>query len=174
MEVIMKKYILISLILCFSLCFGCTPIQKSSDYKQDEKVIICINLPEPLIYNRERINSINEVQNERSGRYEFRGYDLSQLTVEYNDILYSVFDSNTKWPNDFLENVDMEKIMDYGKNPGLNVRKLHKDGLTGKGINIAVIDTRLLLDHCEFKDRIVHYEEMFEMSRSSNYYGTPF
>lgn len=170
----MKKFIFISLILCISLSFGCTQIKEPVNKNQDQKEIICSNLPEPLIYNREKINSIKEVKNEQSGSYEFRGYDLSQLTVEYNDILNSVFDSNTKWPNDFLENVDMEKIIDYGKNPGLNIRKLHEEGLTGKGINVAVIDTRLLIDHCEFKDRIVHYEEMYEMSDGpAHYHGTP-
>lgn len=168
----MKKFIFISLILCINLSFGCTQIQEPVNKNQDQKVIICSNLPEPLVYNREKINSIKEVQ-ETSSRYEFRGYDLSNLTVEYNDIINSVFDSNTKWSNNFLDNVNMAQIIEYGKNPGLNIRKLHEEGLTGKGINIAVIDTRLLIDHSEFKDRIVHYEEMYEMSGPAHYHGTP-
>lgn len=169
----MKKCVLVLLVLCMSLCFGCTPVQESSDYRQDEKVIICSNLPEPLIYDREKIDSIKEVQDQKTLRYEFRGYDLSQLAVSYEDILSSVFDSTTKWPNDFLENVDMDKIMDYGKNPGLDIKKLHQEGLTGKDMNVAIIDTRLLIDHCEFGDRIVHYEEMYDMSGPAHYHGTP-
>ncbi|GKX27760.1 hypothetical protein SH1V18_02400 [Vallitalea longa] len=169
----MKKYISILLVLCMSFCFGCTPVQESSEHGQDEKVIICPNLPEPLIYDRENIDSIEEVRDEISGRYEFRGYDLSKLAVSYNNILFSVFDTNTKWPEDFQTNVDIDKIIEYGKNPGLDIKKLHEKGLTGKDINVAVIDTRLLLDHCEYEDRLVYYEEMYKMSGPAHYHGTP-
>ena len=50
--------------------------------------------------------------------------------------------------------------MEIGKNPGLNIRKLHKEGLTGKGIGIAIIDQNLLVDHSEYKDQLRMYEEI--------------
>jgi subtilisin family serine protease len=49
--------------------------------------------------------------------------------------------------------------MEIGKEPGLGVRKLHDQGITGRGIGIAIIDQTLLVDHKEYKDRIRVYEE---------------
>lgn len=50
-----------------------------------------------------------------------------------------------------------DEIMNNGKNPGLGVRELHKEGITGKGINVAIIDQNLLLHHPEFDGKIVEY-----------------
>jgi serine protease AprX len=50
-----------------------------------------------------------------------------------------------------------EEIMNNGKNPGLGIRDLHKEGITGKGINVAIIDQNLLLHHPEFDGKIVEY-----------------
>jgi len=58
-------------------------------------------------------------------------------------------------PADF----DWQQIMEVGKDPGLGVRSLHDQGITGNGIGIAIIDGILLTDHIEFKDRIRVYEE---------------
>lgn len=50
-----------------------------------------------------------------------------------------------------------DKIMNNGKNPGLGIGELHKEGITGKGINVAIIDQNLLLHHPEFDGKIVEY-----------------
>ncbi len=50
-----------------------------------------------------------------------------------------------------------EEVMENGKNPGLGIRKLHKEGLMGKGINVAIIDQNLLLHHPEFDGKIAGY-----------------
>ncbi|MGN6713928.1 S8 family serine peptidase [Anaerocolumna jejuensis] len=49
------------------------------------------------------------------------------------------------------------EIMKNGKNPGLGIRELHKKGITGKGINVAIIDQNLLLHHPEFDGKIAKY-----------------
>ena len=54
---------------------------------------------------------------------------------------------------------DWQQIMEIGKNPGLGIRALHNQGITGKGVGIAIIDHTLLVDHVEYKDRIRVYEE---------------
>jgi Subtilase family len=90
----------------------------------------------------------------------------SCLDIKYNlkdkldDLLLSDFDSKTKWPESLPKKFNPDKIMETGKNPGLKIRKLHKKGITGKGIGIAVIDQRLLVDHVEYKDRLRLYEEI--------------
>jgi subtilisin family serine protease len=37
---------------------------------------------------------------------------------------------------------------------------LHEEGITGKGVNIAIIDQPLIIDHIEYPDRIRLYEEI--------------
>ena len=47
--------------------------------------------------------------------------------------------------------------MNNGKDPGLGIRELHEEGITGKGINVAIIDQNLLLHHPEFDGKIAEY-----------------
>lgn len=49
------------------------------------------------------------------------------------------------------------QVLENGKNPGLGVRTLHDAGITGKGVNVAIIDQNLLLDHPEFAGKISAY-----------------
>ncbi len=93
---------------------------------------------------------------------DLRSADLSDLNVsdKINDLMYSDFDSKTKWPKSLPKGFNPELIMNYGKNPGLNIRKMHEKGITGKGVNVAVIDQTLLTDHEEYKDRLKFYEEI--------------
>lgn len=93
---------------------------------------------------------------------DLRSADLSDLNVSdrKNDLMYSDFDSKTKWPKSLPKEFNPETIMEYGKDPGLNIKKVHEKGITGKGVNVAVIDQMLLTDHKEYKDRLKFYEEI--------------
>ena len=70
------------------------------------------------------------------------------------------FDSRTKWPgHDKLPGgFDPLHLLEDGKNPGLGIRALHKQGIDGRGVGIAIIDQPLLKDHIEYVDRVVKYE----------------
>ena len=71
-----------------------------------------------------------------------------------NDIITFTFNCDTiLLGNEKLQ----EEVMDNGKNPGLGIRKLHQEGITGKGINVAIIDQNLLLHHPEFDGKITEY-----------------
>ena len=72
------------------------------------------------------------------------------------------FDSRTKWPepNKMPEGFDPARLLDEGKNPGLGIRGLHKQGIDGRGVGIAILDQRLLKNHVEYADRILQYEEI--------------
>ena len=54
-----------------------------------------------------------------------------------------------------------EKSLEEGKNPGLGVRKLHEQGVTGKGVVVGIIDQRVSTTHSEFKDAIVSNKEYY-------------
>jgi hypothetical protein len=52
-------------------------------------------------------------------------------------------------------------------NPGLGVRQLHAQGLTGKGISVAIIDQPLFQDHPEFAGKILAYHDVGCKSENS-------
>jgi subtilisin family serine protease len=96
-----------------------------------------------------------------SWQMDLRSTDLSHLDLSQSrdDLMYATFDSKTTWPENMPADFDWQAIMETGKNPGLGVRSLHEQGITGEGIGIAIIDQALLVDHVEYKDRIRLYEE---------------
>lgn len=95
------------------------------------------------------------------GTIDVRCADLSKadLSKSGNLLLNAAFDSQTKWPNALPNNVHLKKLVKLGKDPGLGIRKLHKKGITGKGVGIAIIDQTLLVDHKEYADRVRLYQE---------------
>ena len=78
---------------------------------------------------------------------------------ELADVL--TFDSQTKFPPKakLPKNFSAKKILKNGKNPGLGIKKLHKKGITGKGVSAAIIDQNLLTTHQEYAKQLVWYEE---------------
>jgi hypothetical protein len=95
---------------------------------------------------------------------DLRSRDLTKIDMKasFSNLIYAIFDSKTQWPTSDKMPVgfDWQKIMGLGKDPGLGVRALHEQGITGAGIGIAIIDQPLLIDHQEYKDRLRLYEEI--------------
>ncbi len=56
-----------------------------------------------------------------------------------------------------VEEVDPEVLLEAGKNPGLGVRALHAQGITGAGVHVGLIDMPLKLGHPEYAGQIVSY-----------------
>ena len=104
--------------------------------------------------------------------YDVRGCDISDVDLsvveDTNDL---TFDSNTTWPEQLPEGFDPEKILEFNKNPGLGIRALHKKGITGKGVSIAIIDQGLLLEHEQYKDNIKLYERIHCGDESAQMHG---
>lgn len=95
---------------------------------------------------------------------DVRSKDTSTLDLSQSiaDLLYTSFDSQTRWPpaEKMPVDFDWQKIMEAGKNPGLGMRALHQQGITGKGIGIAIVDDTLLREHLEYRDQLKLYEEI--------------
>ena len=89
-----------------------------------------------------------------------RSKDFLHLDLRDYDPMWFDFDSLTIWPpqDKMPKDFDPEKVMENMKDPGLGIRHLHELGLTGKGLNMAIIDARLS-DHQEYHDNIVSIEE---------------
>jgi hypothetical protein len=99
---------------------------------------------------------------------DLRSFDISKLDLrdQADKLSEADFDSKTIWPpaEKLPASFDREKLVELGKNPGLGVRQLHQQGITGKGVSIAIIDQALLVDHVEYADRLQLYEEAGEVA----------
>lgn len=71
------------------------------------------------------------------------------------DILTTMsFNQDTKWTDDTLP----KQIIEYGKVPPLGIKDLHKIGVNGAGVNVAIIDQPLALEHPEYREQIAVYK----------------
>jgi hypothetical protein len=85
------------------------------------------------------------------------------------------FDSLTQWPdpNKLPSNFCPADLLEKGKDPGLGVRSLHKKGIDGNGIGIAIIDQPLLKNHIEYAGRIMKYEAIEVQGVEVQMHGPP-
>lgn len=51
-------------------------------------------------------------------------------------------------------------VLTRAKDPGLGLRGLHAQGITGSGVSVAIIDGHIRTDHIEYRNQLAHYEEL--------------
>jgi hypothetical protein len=105
------------------------------------------------------------VYNPVSGRHaqvDLVTADVRRLDLQDRlpDLLHADFNTKTLWPARLPAGFEPQKILDLGKDPGLGLRRLHAQGITGKGIGIGIIDFPLLTEHTEYADHLKLYEEI--------------
>ena len=102
---------------------------------------------------------------------DVRWKDLSKLDLSGKNNLISTlrFNQKTLWPqpDKMPPGNKPDKVLKDGMNPGLGIRRLHRQGITGKGVNVAIIDQPLYQDHPEFAGKIVAYHDVGCGSESS-------
>ena len=103
---------------------------------------------------------------------DVRYKDMSNIKTLKNDIVRTLrFNQDTVWPQQSIGSKTIDwfagKTLQSAMNPGLGVRNLHKMGITGKGVNVAIIDQPMYLDHPEFKGKITAYHDLGCGSKSS-------
>ncbi|HVP13638.1 MAG TPA: S8/S53 family peptidase [Phycisphaerae bacterium] len=110
----------------------------------------------------------------------FRGLEnisLARLDLrDRADILQSwTFDTRTEWPaaDKLPAGFDPEKLLESGKDPGLGVRGLHRQGIDGRGMHMAIIDQPLLRDHREYRQQIEAYEAIDVLFAPPQMHGPP-
>ncbi len=57
--------------------------------------------------------------------------------------------------------------------PGLGIRGLHKEGINGEGVGIAILDQPLLLGHEEYTSCLIHYDATKASGMSPRFHGSP-
>jgi len=151
-----KLYRIVVLLVLVALVASCggMPEVKIARHPAPDNYSALNVYTEPPIYDP---NSTDQWQ------VDLRSSDLTKLDLSRSkdDLLFADFDSKTQWPtaDKMPADFDWQKIMEINKDPGLGMHTLHDEGITGKGVGIAIIDQTLLVDHIEYKDRIRIYEE---------------
>lgn len=101
---------------------------------------------------------------------DVRGRDLSDKDLSRlpTDVLINAdFDTKTVWPSKehLPAGFNPEKVLENAKDPGLGIRALHKRGVDGRGVKVAIIDQTLsseegkLMPHSEYVKNIIDYKE---------------
>ena len=102
---------------------------------------------------------------------DVRWKDMSKLNLSNRKALIATltFNQKTVWPERAKIPTDCrpEKLLKKAMNPGLGIRRLHEQGITGKGVNVAIIDQPIYLDHPEFAGKVVEYYDTGCGSESS-------
>ncbi len=90
------------------------------------------------------------------------GKNLAQLDLRNCELNKTIFDSFTQWPapNRLPKDFKPDELLEWGKYPGLGVNELHNQGITGKGVHVAIIDQPLLLNHAEYRDQLASYTDI--------------
>jgi hypothetical protein len=165
----MKKYILLALAVIILFCGGYFLKDK---FLKDKQVASYLQKTYELPVFEEDFPSPTKL---RLNQVDLQGKDLSELDIHdrSKDLFHAYFDTTTKWPSKdkMPKDYNPKEILDMGKDPGLEVRKLHKQGITGKNIGIAILDVPLKNKHEEYYDRIKHYEELFNPNTDSLIHG---
>lgn len=100
------------------------------------------------------------------------GKDLRRIGENPDELWFTLrFDNNTRWPHALPEGFEPDLFLDMGTDPGLGIRSLHEEGITGEGVAVAVIDGPMLVNHQEYADRIVSYHQRLRPS-VNRYHGT--
>ncbi len=89
--------------------------------------------------------------------------DVSEHDLSKLDILNVRYAEDTRWPDDankLPKYFKPKEFLEYRKNPGLGIRKLHKQEIDGRGRKVAIIDSFQLFDHLEYHNQLKGYEEI--------------
>jgi serine protease AprX len=91
---------------------------------------------------------------------DVRFQDLSSVNRSLGESLIETlwFDQSTKWSKE--DEPVAQDILKLGMNPGLGIRELHAEGITGKGVTVAIIDQHMVVDHPELQGKIVKYYDV--------------
>lgn len=102
---------------------------------------------------------------------DVRWKDLSKINLSRAEKLIETltFNQKTVWPKSVKmpRGCKPGKLLTDAMNPGLGVRQLHQQGIMGKGVNVAIIDQPMYLDHPEFAGKILKYYDTGCGSQSS-------
>lgn len=152
--------------VCLSLFPGCQSVPPPPPELTLDESAVPADLSQSDFWNGGALNDL--------GCSDARSADLTHETLSggLDRLLLIDFDSRTKWPDPLPPGFDPESVMEANKDPGLGVRALHDRGITGKGVNLGIIDQNLLVDHEEYRDNVLYYRRFFEGHNTASRHGS--
>jgi len=101
--------------------------------------------------------------------WDYSSKDMTRLSREF--MALQAFDQRTIWPekHGLPKGFQPGEWLEIGKGPGLKVAELHRRGITGKHVAVAVFDKYINPDHVEFKDRIVFHRIKSDLAEDFQY-----
>jgi serine protease AprX len=92
---------------------------------------------------------------------DVRGKDLTAFDGKLDAVLLRTLWINMDTKLDAAGARALTQIVEAGRNPGLGVRALHAQGVTGKGVAVAIIDQNLAgTDHPEYAGKVAVYRDV--------------
>lgn len=172
----MKKLLLVGLTLVLVVVLGYSAFagylaQFGFQTQLTGSQVGVVRKPEPSSLKGDVLRSLPESSS--LGVVDLRADDLTELNLSNSaqEPFIVHFDSNTKWPRALPWWLRPQQMLELGKNPGLGVRTLHAQGITGEGVSVGIIDQTLLVDHVEYGDRVVLYEEIHNFDNRAKAHG---
>ena len=114
------------------------------------------------------IDSVNEYN-------DVRWKDMSKLNLlGRNELIQTLnFNLKTIWPppDKMPKGNEPNKILNDAMNPGLGIRDLHKQGITGKGVRVAIIDQFMYPEHPEFAGKIADFHNLSGRTNNGSMHG---
>lgn len=126
-------------------------------------------------YVREKVINLPKIMSGYNPfNFDLRSANLSELDLsnKLQELNLSVFDNKTVWPSSIPNEFQPETILELGSSPGLGINELHTMGITGKGVNIAIIDSALYQNHIEYRGKIKTYEYIHCLDESSQMHSS--
>ncbi len=101
--------------------------------------------------------------------WDYRSKDMTQLSLEF--LALQAFDERTKWPGKDKRPAGFQpkKWLETGKDPGLRIRELHRNGINGEGVSVAVFDKYINQEHEEFSKRMVFHKIKSPLAKDFQY-----
>lgn len=120
-----------------------------------------VNEPLPFKIRVPEAKSVIDENNPGYYQLDYRNDDLRHLDFTSKDeLLYAIYNSNTLWSDEVNTSYSPLNILEQAKMPPLGIEELHSQGITGKGVNVAIIDDEPLLEHEDYVDQIKWYTEI--------------
>ncbi len=139
----------------FLFIFGCVVVAGIQLYVNslDKKYRFVMTRIARGTYNA---NDLQRFTDLRPARLRLQKFKKINFKNKYDVLLTCSFDTLTEWPSKekMPEKFDPDEILEIGRDPGLGIRDLHKQGITGKGVRAAIIDFSFLWEHEEYRDKV--------------------
>lgn len=142
-------------------------------YKTDYWNIVD-NIKIPKVIDDEFVKRINEHYEKKQfldiRLYGICGKDVSEIdmsNLSYEKFLQLSFDSNTIFSKEQNDKFHPDKVLKESENYYNCMQDLHKAGITGKDVNVLIVDTPF--DHTSEQFKDIKYSDSFEINKNASH-----